>query len=509
MSTTKPIDEQPLDELDAQLVAYLDGELEHDQRQALEERLMDDADCKQRLRMLQQSFDMLEELPRLQVNQDFARTTVEMVALSASQELQVVKKRKPFKYGSFIVGLIAASVIAFGAGLFIVREGQRVARENSLEKLVIAENLRAYLAVKSEDDLAFFERLAASEVWNEHIAMQRQLDRMPDRESEVRLASIPIDAREQHLAAMAPELRRDLRMQFEQLSSQSVEQQAKLKSVCDKIQSRPSPDQLLSTIVAYVDWMDNLGRTDKSKIQKASPEGRFDLVMKRLEKEGRSADYLAEVETIYKRCYEVAAGQLETLKTQASEQQLAEIQEILDREKGDAPASESVDSKEDLFTHLLVKAWVLPSMHRFMHDAPSWTKVLPPMEDPVREELLTMFERTVVNNSTSGESRRVAAFHLMLSVRRMSPIENWPGSDPLRRYLEADDAARERYDLQNPRDTLRDLRYGNSDMGGRSRGHRPPPSKGFGSGRHDDNAESDGDGRREDRERSRGSGKER
>ena len=67
------------------LVAYLDGELSAEESRRVEERLADDAGSRRQLRDLDQAWEALDALPATAVADDFARTTIEMVALDAKK----------------------------------------------------------------------------------------------------------------------------------------------------------------------------------------------------------------------------------------------------------------------------------------------------------------------------------------------------------------------------------------------------------------------------------------
>ena len=74
--------------LDEELVAYLDGELDAEAGRRLEQRLADDATARSALRGLQVSWDALDELDQADVGQDFTRTTLEMVAVRATKDVE-------------------------------------------------------------------------------------------------------------------------------------------------------------------------------------------------------------------------------------------------------------------------------------------------------------------------------------------------------------------------------------------------------------------------------------
>src|SRR3989304_5401659 len=71
-----------------ELVAYLDGELTADECRRVERRLASDADYRRRLTELEQAWSALEALPTATVDDDFARTTIEMVAVAAERDVQ-------------------------------------------------------------------------------------------------------------------------------------------------------------------------------------------------------------------------------------------------------------------------------------------------------------------------------------------------------------------------------------------------------------------------------------
>jgi len=84
MSTSDELSD--LDPIDEELVAYLDGELEPGHRARVERRLAEDADYRDRLRRLQQSWDALDLLSRATADDAFTSTTVGMVAAQQQEE---------------------------------------------------------------------------------------------------------------------------------------------------------------------------------------------------------------------------------------------------------------------------------------------------------------------------------------------------------------------------------------------------------------------------------------
>ncbi len=105
------------DEAYEQLVAYLDGELDAETSKQVERRLAENVEYRRELQQLQRAWDMLDELPRAEVSESFTQTTVEMVALSAAQELTEVKGRSRrldrVLWGAAGAGVVIAALASY------------------------------------------------------------------------------------------------------------------------------------------------------------------------------------------------------------------------------------------------------------------------------------------------------------------------------------------------------------------------------------------------------------
>jgi hypothetical protein len=121
MSTTPSEPETPdIDEL----VAYLDGELSAEDARLVERRLANDADYRQKLTELEQAWSALDALPQTAAGENFARTTIEMVAVAAEKDLSTTKVEVEAtearrKWLTVAAG-VAIAVAAFAAGRLLV-----------------------------------------------------------------------------------------------------------------------------------------------------------------------------------------------------------------------------------------------------------------------------------------------------------------------------------------------------------------------------------------------------
>lgn len=154
------------DSVQEELVAYLDGELDAAARARVEERLTADEAYRRQLARLEQSWQMLDALPRTEADADFTHSTVEMVTVAARAELQdadhAAVRRKWLAWSAAAAALLVA-------GLFGYRVVDRIVsrpNEQLVQDLPVIENIELYRPVDSVDFLRQLEQegLFAQEV---------------------------------------------------------------------------------------------------------------------------------------------------------------------------------------------------------------------------------------------------------------------------------------------------------------------------------------------------------
>lgn len=142
--------------LNEQLVAYLDGELDDESSHLLEERLTSDSTLRDRLGQLERAWDALDELERAEVDENFTRTTIEMVTLVEEKELQQEEQQRPAQqrrrllFGS--VGLLSAGL----AGFLAVWSFWPDPNQELINDLPVLERLDEYRQI---DDIGFLKLL--------------------------------------------------------------------------------------------------------------------------------------------------------------------------------------------------------------------------------------------------------------------------------------------------------------------------------------------------------------
>lgn len=159
--TNEPLPYEP-EELDAELVAYLDGELDPEESRRIDALLARDETARARLRSLERAWEALDELPRAAVDEKFTRSTVEMIALQAETDIDELEaglpRRRRLRRSAAIAGVAAAML----AGFFVFYRAWPDPNRQLVEDLPVLEHLDAYSQVQ---DISFLRELAKQELF--------------------------------------------------------------------------------------------------------------------------------------------------------------------------------------------------------------------------------------------------------------------------------------------------------------------------------------------------------
>jgi anti-sigma factor RsiW len=142
--------------MDEEIVAYLDGELDSVAEAQVVRKLSEDAAFRARLSQLQHAWDLLDNLRGSEADDEFAASTVAMVAVHAEQEsksqhMKVVRQRS-FTW----LALAAVILLSMSAGYYISH--RRVTRNDRIlvRDLPVIEHVDEY---RNIDDLDFLKAL--------------------------------------------------------------------------------------------------------------------------------------------------------------------------------------------------------------------------------------------------------------------------------------------------------------------------------------------------------------
>jgi hypothetical protein len=185
MSSSKPSPEPNDDEpLDADLIAYLDGELEDDAAKEVEDRLTNDSQLRRRAEAYKKTFDLLDYLPKREPTADFATRTITRLQPavtvphtpsegqhssnpSASGVSMLGSGAMPSTRGSWIPRIIFGilAILAGVGGYFghaALKPILEPSRQLSLEDISLIEMLPLYYGV---DDLEFAQSLDTADLF--------------------------------------------------------------------------------------------------------------------------------------------------------------------------------------------------------------------------------------------------------------------------------------------------------------------------------------------------------
>lgn len=149
----------------ADLVAYLDGELEEGRTQEMERILAENATARQEVDLLTRTFSLLDALPRPTASAQLTARTMECLRVETATAPWVNRAwyhslRRGLVAATWIVGLTLAGM----AGYFAAN---RVAPEENVQlvkELPVIENIDAYSDVES---IEFLQELEKKKVFND------------------------------------------------------------------------------------------------------------------------------------------------------------------------------------------------------------------------------------------------------------------------------------------------------------------------------------------------------
>jgi anti-sigma-K factor RskA len=142
--------------IDEELVAYLDGELDATGAARIERRLADDAAYRARLAQLQRAWDMLDTLQRSEANDDFARSTVEMIAIKAVDDAKTGQMRIVRQRSVAWAGIALAVLVAATTGYFLIQWRLDQPNRELVRDLPVIERIDEY---RDADSVEFLQQL--------------------------------------------------------------------------------------------------------------------------------------------------------------------------------------------------------------------------------------------------------------------------------------------------------------------------------------------------------------
>jgi anti-sigma factor RsiW len=156
----------------ANLVAYLDGELDEKAARALEARLANDPRARAEAETLRRTWELLDYLPRAEASGTFTHRTLERLAVQSTRS--VPRAHRPLPWWLLTAGWAAGLVLAAAGGLTaanllwprppVVADDSAEIEAHLARNRRLIENRRLY---ENVDDLEFLRALDSPDLFGD------------------------------------------------------------------------------------------------------------------------------------------------------------------------------------------------------------------------------------------------------------------------------------------------------------------------------------------------------
>jgi hypothetical protein len=253
-----------------ELTAYLDGELAPETRRLVEERLARDPEFRTQLYRLQHAWDLLDKLPRATVDDSFAKTTMELVAVAAEQEartqaLEIPRRRRR---GAFL-GVTCVAAAALAGLLFGLRPWSN-ANWQLLRDLPVLEDFDLY---RQADSLEFIRQLQTSKFFDDEAGTTPPL------------VFNDIAAKRDHIAQLSINERQELLRNQERFNELTTAEQQRLRTLHEELVADPASATLYGVLERYHEWLKTLSPEQRAELADLSAAPRIDRIAKLLAKQ--------------------------------------------------------------------------------------------------------------------------------------------------------------------------------------------------------------------------------
>lgn len=266
MSERPPIDPASSD-FQETLVAYLDGELEADAAREVEQLVARDPQIEARLRSLERAWNLLDELPRAELDPSFARSTVEMAALAIEEdELAAARGTGPMARGAVAAALIVSLALA---GFAAARHWPD-ANTALLHNLPLIEHLEAY---RQTPDLDFLRKVKGEKLFA----------------AETPAVASPSDVaeRRRQIASLSQEEKDELHRNYERFVHLPPDEQRRLESLESSIAADAERAELKAVLAAFDQWLEQLPGVERAELMALDGEARLGRVKRLRQQEQR------------------------------------------------------------------------------------------------------------------------------------------------------------------------------------------------------------------------------
>jgi hypothetical protein len=265
-----------------ELVAYLDGELEPDSARRVERLLSDDPQVRLEVQRLERAWDLLDELPRGEVGEQFTRTTVSMVALAAEEDLRQAQAAEPARRRRAALAAGLALCVASLAGFAAVGWWQHDPNEELLRDLAILERLDEY---RQAGEIEFLRMLVEERVFAQSVDPSANVPPAGD-EPGASLAK-----RRERVAQMPEPEKQQLRERQEYFEQLDPAERQRLRALDADLAADPQGPALRRAMSLYYEWLKTIDdATERAELRQRPPAERLARVEELRAEQARQAE---------------------------------------------------------------------------------------------------------------------------------------------------------------------------------------------------------------------------
>ena len=272
--------EPPLEPLDEQLSAYLDGELAPDESRQVDLMLAGDAAVRKRLREIQRTWDALDELERTPVNERFTQSTLEIVTSAAVGEMEATAATMPRLRRRRWLARTAMLTAAVGLGFLAVLLLRHDPDRQLLADLPVVERLDQFRYV---DDLKFLKQLAVEKLFDEDRTSPDDVSEPP--QQVVGRVDESIKDRRQRIEQLAAPQKEELRRRWETYQSLDKAEQQRLHKLQEQLDADPDAAHLRASLDQYHKWLVTLPTFRRAELAELPADERVSRIKSMLDEQ--------------------------------------------------------------------------------------------------------------------------------------------------------------------------------------------------------------------------------
>ncbi|MGA2058993.1 MAG: zf-HC2 domain-containing protein [Thermoguttaceae bacterium] len=267
--------------VEEQLVAYLDGELDGESCRRIEELLAVDPEVRRKLHWLEQTWEVLDELDTTPVGEDFTRSTMEMVALAAEEDVRKSLDEGPRRRRRTWLlcggGMLAAGLAGFMAFTLLASNPNRELNKALVQDLPVLEKLDEYQQIQ---DIKFLRMLEVSGLF----------PKVESKEGDI-VSSPPTALRAgedlaQHIKKdLDPNQKADLLQKERILTRLEPAEQNQLRQLHEEIQTDAHAEELRGIMNRYYEWFKLLPSYYRLELPNMTAEARIKWIRDYKQKE--------------------------------------------------------------------------------------------------------------------------------------------------------------------------------------------------------------------------------